>query len=70
MVSARATGTAHQGHVGAVKRVSDCGRSPHLNKAHEFRATPDSVVKEVRTPSLFYCIFCLGLVGPRDMEVR
>lgn len=70
MVSARTTGTAHQGHVGAVRRTSDCVRSPHLNKAHEFRATPENVVKEVRTPALFYCIFCLYLVGLRDMEGR
>ena len=53
-----------------MRRTSDCGRSPYLNKAHEFRAAPDSVVKEVRAPALFYCIFCLGLVGPRDLEGR
>ena len=70
MVSARTTGASHQGHVAEVKRASDCVRSPHPNKAHEFRATPENVVKEVRAPALFYCIFCLGLVGLRDMEGR
>ena len=36
---------------------SNCPRSPHGNRAHEWRAVPEHISVRFPEPPLFYCVF-------------